>query len=163
MLKPRRRFFIHTGIQGALVVRLLVQWALFVGMTCGVSVVLQLLLDPLASAEDRSRQLFISVGPFVLVSLCLLPAIARDAVRFSHRFVGPIIRLQSEIRKVDIVAELRPFKLREKDYWHDLSEDYNDFVERLKDSQRKAEIERSAAVIADKLATGDIEAEEAAS
>ncbi len=163
ILKPRKRFFIHSGIQGALVVRLMVQWSLFVIMTCAVSVTLQVMLDPLAPNEVRLQQLRISVGSFILVSLCLVPVFVRDAIHFSHRFVGPILRLQSEMRKVDVVAELRPFQLREKDYWQEMAEDYNDFVGRLKEAERKAEFERSAAVLADKLTTHDAPTEEHAS
>jgi hypothetical protein len=149
ILRPRKRFFIHSGIQGALMVRLLVQWGLFVGMTCIVSLALQWLLDPLAPAEERMLQLRISLGSFVLVSLCLLPIFIKDAVFFSHRFVGPVIRLQSEMRKVDEVCELRTFKLRARDYWQDLAEDYNGLVERLQSSVREAEIDRSAAMAGD--------------
>lgn len=152
ILKPRRRFFIHRGIQGALVLRMMVQWALFVGMTCVVSLVLQTLLDPLAPNAERLQQLRVSLGSFLLVSLCLVPVFLRDAIRFSHRFVGPIVRLQSEMRKVDVVGELRPFKLRENDYWQDVADDYNELAERLKEAERKAELERSAAVQAERLA-----------
>jgi hypothetical protein len=149
ILRPRKRFFIHSGIQGALMLRLLVQWGLFVGMTCIVSLALQWLLDPLAPAEERMLQLRISLGSFVLVSLCLLPIFIKDAVMFSHRFVGPVIRLQSEMRKVDEVSELRTFKLRTRDYWQVLAEDYNGLVERLQSSVREAEIDRSAAMSGD--------------
>lgn len=163
ILKPRKRYFIHSGIQGALVVRLMVQWGLFVAMTCAVSLVLQVMLDPLAPNEVRLQQLRISIGSFILVSLCLVPVFVRDAIRFSHRFVGPILRLQSEMRKVDVVAELRPFQLRERDYWQDMAEDYNDFIGRLKEAERKAEFERSAAVLADKLAASEDQTQEHAS
>jgi nitrogen fixation/metabolism regulation signal transduction histidine kinase len=112
------------------------------------------LLDPLAPAEQRMSQLRVSVGAFILVSLCLLPIFVRDAIRFSHRFVGPIIRLQSEMRKVDEVKELRTFKLRDKDFWQDLAGDYNDFVERLKNCERAAELERSAGMIATPIKGG---------
>jgi hypothetical protein len=147
ILRPRKRFFIHTGIQGAMVLRLLGQWGAFVAMTCIVSLTLQWLLDPLAPWDERMLQLRISLGSFVLVSLCLLPIFVKDAVFFSHRFVGPVIRLQSEMRKVDEVGELRTFKLRDRDFWKDLAEDYNGFVERLQSSQREAEIDRSAAMV----------------
>jgi len=161
ILKPRKRFFIHRGIQGALVVRLMVQWAMFVGMTCAVTLALQVMLDPLAPNEARLQQLRVSIGSFILVSLCLVPVFVRDAIRFSHRFVGPILRLQSELRKVDVVGELRTFNLRDKDYWQDMAEDYNDFVGRLKEAERKAEFERSAAVLAGKLSDSVVEEESA--
>lgn len=161
ILKPRKRFFVHRGIQGALVLRLMVQWAMFVGMTCAVTLALQVMLDPLAPNEARLQQLRISLGSFLLVSLCLVPVFVRDAIRFSHRFVGPILRLQSELRKVDVVGELRTFNLREKDYWQDMAEDYNDFVGRLQEAERKAEFERSAAVLAGKLANETAEEEHA--
>jgi len=146
MLKTRKRYFIHPGIQGAVAVRLIAQWALFVGATCVVSLGLQLLLEPLASWPDRLAQLRTSVGAFAIVSLCLVPILVRDAIRFSHRVVGPIVRLQSELRKADEVTELRPVKLRQNDFWQDLADDYNDFVERLQASQREAEFQRSAAM-----------------
>lgn len=161
ILKPRKRFFVHRGIQGALVLRLMVQWAMFVGMTCAVTLALQVMLDPLAPNEARLQQLRISLGSFLLVSLCLVPVFVRDAIRFSHRFVGPILRLQSELRKVDVVGELRTFNLREKDYWQDMAEDYNDFVGRLQEAERKAEFERSAAVLAGKLVNDTAEEEHA--
>ena len=148
ILKPRKRFFVHSGIQGALVLRLMAQWGLFVCATCAVSLALQVLLDPLAPNVERMQQLRISLGSFLLVSLGLVPIFVRDAIRFSHRFVGPILRLQSELRKVDNVGELRNFNLRDKDFWQDMAEDYNDFVDRLKASERQAEFERSAAMLA---------------
>lgn len=154
MNQKRKRVFIHYGIQGALVVRLLAQWGLFVVATCAVSAGLQYLLDPLQPAAERMAQLRVSVGAFILVSLCLLPVFLRDAVRFSHRFVGPIMRLQAHLRQVQRVEDFAPIALRERDFWHDVAADYNAMADRLRQSSSAAGGASSAPSLAGAVSDG---------
>ena len=43
----------------------------------------------------------------------LLPLLACDVLRFSHRFVGPLVRFQQTIQAIARGEQVRPVKLRD--------------------------------------------------
>jgi hypothetical protein len=71
---------------------------------------------------------------YLPVGICLLvlvPVMAWDAIRFSHRLVGPMVRFRRTMQSVAQGEPVRPVKLREGDYLTDLRDDFNQMLEAL--------------------------------
>jgi nitrogen fixation/metabolism regulation signal transduction histidine kinase len=132
-MRKRKKSFIDPKVQGMLVRRLLLQWATFLVVASLVTYCLQVLSNPFQSNSERLQQLWWTHGPFLLVSLFLLPAFVLDMIRFSHRFVGPIYQLRQAIRNNESEDGVPPLlKFRDSDFWQGLAEDYNQMVNRLR-------------------------------
>jgi hypothetical protein len=66
------------------------------------------------------------------VCLCLLvPVMAWDAIRWSHRLIGPLVRFRYGFKSVANNEPMRPLKLREGDYLTELRDDFNEMLEAL--------------------------------
>jgi len=79
----------------------------------------------LKSAGDMFSGIWKQFSPAILASVLLLPLVALDVVRFSHRFVGPLVRLRNDLKRLADGEEVRPVNFRKNDHWHDLAEQFN--------------------------------------
>jgi nitrogen fixation/metabolism regulation signal transduction histidine kinase len=71
---------------------------------------------------------------YLPVGVCLLllvPVIAWDAIRFTHRLVGPMVRFRNTMQTIAEGETVRPIRLREGDYLTDLRDDFNHMLESL--------------------------------
>jgi methyl-accepting chemotaxis protein len=69
--------------------------------------------------------------PVFAVLLVLVPIMAWDAIRFSHRLVGPLVRFRKTMQAIADGEAVRPIKLRDGDYLTDLRDDFNRMLEQL--------------------------------
>lgn len=74
---------------------------------------------------------FVDYAPALLFLLLLLPILAWDAIRFSHRLVGPLVRFRKTIQDLTDGQAVRPIKLREGDFLDELRDDFNRMLEAL--------------------------------
>jgi methyl-accepting chemotaxis protein len=83
---------------------------------------------------DPARQFFEMVRNYFPVIICLLvliPVMAWDTIRFSHRLVGPLVRFRKTIRAIAGGEAVHPIKLRDGDYLTDLRDDFNKMLQEL--------------------------------
>jgi hypothetical protein len=69
--------------------------------------------------------------PVWICLLALVPVIGWDAIRFTHRLVGPLVRFRQTIRDVAHGEPVRPIKLRTGDYLTEFRDDVNQLLESL--------------------------------
>jgi methyl-accepting chemotaxis protein len=69
--------------------------------------------------------------PVIVCLLVLVPVMAWDTIRFSHRLVGPLVRFQKTVKTIAEGEPVRPIKLRDGDYLGDLRDDFNQMLEVL--------------------------------
>jgi len=69
--------------------------------------------------------------PFWVCLAALVPVIAWDAIRFTHRLVGPVVRFRQTVRDVAAGEPVRPIKLRENDYLTEFRDDFNAMLDAL--------------------------------
>jgi nitrogen fixation/metabolism regulation signal transduction histidine kinase len=81
--------------------------------------------DPL----QQFTAVLVDHAPVLLSLLILLPVIAFDALRFSHRLVGPLFRLRSVLHDLAQGQAVRRVKLRQADFLHDMADELNQFLE----------------------------------
>src|SRR5882672_5052957 len=83
---------------------------------------------------DPARQFVETVRAHLPVFICLLvlvPVMAWDTIRFSHRLVGPLVRFRKTCQAIAKGEPVRPIKLREGDFLADLRDDFNKMLEEL--------------------------------
>jgi methyl-accepting chemotaxis protein len=83
---------------------------------------------------DPARQFFEMVSNYFPVIICLLvliPVMAWDTIRFSHRLVGPLVRFRKTMRAIAGGEAVSPIKLRDGDYLTDLRDDFNRMLQEL--------------------------------
>jgi nitrogen fixation/metabolism regulation signal transduction histidine kinase len=132
MAQPRRtKHFIDSTVQGSLARRIILHWLAFLSVAFLVSFILQVLSNPFRSITAHLQDLWFTHGPFLLVTVFLLPVFIVDSIKLSHRFAGPIFSLRRAIREVAAGAPPRKLKFRRRDFWQDLALDYNAMLEQL--------------------------------
>ena len=83
---------------------------------------------------DPAAQFFETLWTYAPVFVCLLvlvPIMAWDTIRFSHRLVGPLVRFRKTMQAITDGEAVRPLKLREGDYLTELRDDFNRMLEQL--------------------------------
>jgi hypothetical protein len=70
-------------------------------------------------------------APALVCLAILMPIMAYDALRFSHRLVGPMVRFRKAMNAIAEGEPVRPIKLREDDFLTELRDDFNKMLEAL--------------------------------
>jgi methyl-accepting chemotaxis protein len=85
---------------------------------------------PIAPWAQFVETLQSNVPVFVLL-LVLVPVMAWDSIRYSHRLVGPMVRFRKAMRDIAAGEAVRPIKLREGDYLGEMRDDFNAMLDEL--------------------------------
>lgn len=134
----RSRKYVDPGVQGALARRLIWQWIAFLSIGCIVGFSFQVIVDPFVPLDQTLKNVWSNQGPFLIVALLLIPFFISDSITLSHRFVGPVVRLRSDLRRLieaKDVADAPIMKLRPSDMWQELAFEYNRIRERCLELQ----------------------------
>lgn len=70
-------------------------------------------------------------APALICLALLMPIMAYDAIRFSHRMVGPMVRFRATMEAIARGEAVRPIKLRNGDFVTELRDDFNKMLEAL--------------------------------
>jgi hypothetical protein len=80
---------------------------------------------------EQCVRMVLDYMPVWICLLILVPVMAWDAVRFSHRLVGPLGRFRRTLHDVAKGEPVGLIKLREGDYLTDLRDEVNEMLEAL--------------------------------
>jgi hypothetical protein len=127
----RKKVYVDKHVQGGIVVRLAAIWLVTTAIAIVVSALLQFLGDPTIGLEAYVADFSRYWVPTLMAFGAMLPIAGLYLVRFTHRFVGPIVRLRRLMRELADGKTLQPVKFRENDYWHDLAGEFNRVAEEL--------------------------------
>lgn len=83
--------------------------------------------DPAAQCLATLRE----NGPTFALLLALVPIMAWDSIRFTHRLVGPLVRFRRTMQAIAAGEAVRPIKLRKGDYLTEMRDDFNRMLEEL--------------------------------
>ena len=142
----RRKYFINPALQGAVLRQVVYFWLggvvtyAFVIFTCRIVPYL------FSGADVSPGRLWYHLAPAVVASAVLLPLVLFLAVRFSHRFAGPMIRFQRTVKQLAAGEAVGPIKLRRHDFWEEFAGDLNQLSERISEVQIR-EPEREEALV----------------
>ena len=122
----RKQNYVDKSVQGGLVRRVLIHWVYFFGVTAFAFIVLQTLLgDPAVSILERMQDVVREYALLGILTLMLLPAFMLDTIRFSNRFVGPIVRLRRGLRELGETGTTDELRFRETDFWIEVAGEFN--------------------------------------
>lgn len=117
--------------QTRLCYRIAAYLVLFVVSLANLLFIWRLLEEGPGNPLAQLGQVLLDFAPVFASLVVLLPILAWDTVRFSHRLVGPLFRLRRLMRAVAAGETVRPLKLREGDFLTDLADDFNKMLEAL--------------------------------
>jgi methyl-accepting chemotaxis protein len=70
-------------------------------------------------------------APAFILLVVLVPVMAWDTIKFSHRLVGPLVRFRQTIQAIARGEAVRPVKLREGDHLTEMRDEFNHMLEEL--------------------------------
>ena len=136
----RKQNYVDSSVQGALLRRIFVHWLVFFLVTTLSILVLKTLLgDPSVPMVERLK---FEMGEFIFMSMVILslfPAFMLDTIRFSNRFVGPIVRLRRSLRELIENRETDHVKFRDNDFWLEMGDEFNKVNDIIKSQQEEIE------------------------
>ena len=126
----KRKAWVDSTIQGAIVRRIFLHWLCFfvVMLVCfaGMELVTG---DPTKSVVDRLKDSSSGIIVVGIIMLVMLPAFILDAIRFSNRVVGPIFRLRKFVRNLLNNKQEAPLAFRGSDFWQEVAAEHNQLSE----------------------------------
>ena len=94
----RTHLLVDPKIQGTLVVRVLLYWALgLIGMTM-MLLFWRMLVGPAGKFHSRLDEMWFYYEPALIASALLLPLVVMDVLRFTNQMVGPLLRVRRSMR-----------------------------------------------------------------
>jgi hypothetical protein len=137
----RKQNYVDSSVQGALLKRIILHWFMYFVVAGLAIVMLQAMLSG-PQGDPLSVRIMQEIGEFTLVGLiliCIFPAFLLDTVRFSNRFVGPVGRLRSYLRKLGQDGNTEPLSFRGNDFWAEMSDEYNLVAQRFEEQAKEIE------------------------
>ena len=127
----RKHLFVDPKLQGPLVARVVFYW-----FVCLISITLMLMCWQVLSGAPRPfsvhlNKIWFQYGPALVASLIMLPLAIIDMIRFSNRFVGPLLRLRRSMRELARGEHVEPIKFRDTDFWQDFADEFNAVADRI--------------------------------
>ena len=142
--RKRSKKYVHARIQGGVALRILLYW-----LACGVVATAMIITwrvvvsGPARVFYTHFDDLWFRFQPVIVASLLLLPLVLFDMLRFTHRVVGPMIRLRSALDALGRGEEVKPLKFRSNDHWHELAEAFNSAQQRVRELEEQLELRHS--------------------
>jgi hypothetical protein len=129
--KTRTRLYVDREVQGSLLKRILCHWVAFVLSLIVLLVALQYFENPLSSFDEQV-EVFLSRHAITFVVLfVLLPLFIYDALKLTHRFAGPMVRVRRMLGQLAVGEPTDPLHFREGDFWNDVANNFNAIRARL--------------------------------
>jgi hypothetical protein len=144
-MKPKKRnnHYVDPQIRAALNLRIAFYWSACLAFSLLPLLILTTLAQPevwfTAHFDDLVRRFW----PLYVMLLALLPFVMRDALRVTNRTLGPIARLQNELRAYQDTGKFTPVSFREDDFLGDLIQLINNAIGTQSSTEETAEIEQA--------------------
>jgi methyl-accepting chemotaxis protein len=91
----------------------------------------KLMLEGVHDPLGQWLEMFRDYLPVAVCLLLLVPAMAWDAIRFSHRLLGPMVRFRRTMQSIARGELVPPIKLRQGDHLTELRDDFNIMLDAL--------------------------------
>lgn len=142
----RARKYVDRKVQGGILTRMAIHWGVFFFTIAFTYIVVQAIISPNGTSFlQRIQNSLTNFSLLGLLMLILTPAFLADAIRFSNRFAGPMVRLRRFLRELGQNGEVPPLKFRDDDFWPEIADEFNVCRERI--YRQRMEIERLQALL----------------
>ena len=136
MANKRKKHFVDWSVQGAILLRLILHWALFVFAAGAFLYFIELVGG---APRNAGKILVARHGPTVLAVLVLAPIFLRDLCKLTNRFAGPMVRLRRAMHDLAEGRDVAPIQIRDGDFWGELAVDFDRVVDRVRCTDHGAE------------------------
>lgn len=143
MAKRRLQKFVEREVQSSLMRRLCTHWFMFIFANLIVLLFWTRFLDtPTEPWAETFTVTWLRVVPFIVVSIALAPVFIWDAIKFSNRFTGPIVRVRRELALIADGHVPKAIEFRNGDFWKSLANDFNRAFVKLLASNTSSDSEK---------------------
>jgi hypothetical protein len=129
MRNLRRKIWID-GVQTRLAVRI-VLYFLFCQIVLGLGVVIAREVTRITALAFGEGQTGLEYFIQLIVPLSFAAVISYDAIKFTHRLVGPMYRFRKTIEAVTAGGEVELIRLRKGDFLIDVRDEFNEMLREL--------------------------------
>jgi hypothetical protein len=132
--KQRRKYFVDGKVQTALIAKIIRYWIAGLVSVGGLAVLGWIFVWPGIGAFVSSNAIMANILTVFVVSifaaLLVLPVVVVDLIWFSHRFVGPMVRLRKSMEALAAGDDVAPIRFRDGDFWPEFAEAFNAILAR---------------------------------
>ena len=139
MQHHRKRMFVDSAVQGALIRNIVVHWIVFVFTLAVILGAVQFFQNPVATSDELLSQFPRRHGLTFLILVLMLPTFLWDTVRLSNRFAGPVLRLRRMMQSLAAGEDPGELHFRDGDFWAELAEQFNGVRARVLENRKSDE------------------------
>lgn len=150
MRNQRKKVWLE-GYQTWLFLRLGAYWIVYQLTVLNFTFAWRMLAGGEGSAWEEYVGMLRDNLPTLICFLLLVPILAWDAVRFSHRVVGPLVPMRRAMQTIAQGGQVAPIRLRQGDFLQEMKDDFNAMLADLE--RRGADVLLPAPSAAEKSAT----------
>lgn len=114
--KKRKRLYVDRLVQGAILMRLFCYGILCLLFATVPLSIVRTTMQPDRLLLDHFFDVCRQHWPILATLGALLPFLLYDALKLSHRFAGPIFRIQNDLDRFARSEEIPPIRFRDKDF-----------------------------------------------
>ena len=134
MVDKRHQFVVDWHVQYAYAANLLLRWFVLLAVVGSCTILVQYFACISAKSTETLLTVRTAVLSFIVTYALLIPVLIWDAIKMSHRFVGPIVKMKAVMRGI-AEGKFQTIKLRKGDYWRDLADELNLLQEKLRERE----------------------------
>jgi hypothetical protein len=134
---PRTRLLVDRRVQGAIILRVVLYWIVFLVTLMLLLLCWRIIADPIHALSWHFHQMWLESGPALVASCVLLPLVIFDILRVSNRFAGPLFRLRRSMRALARGEIVRPISFREGDFWLEVAHEFNAILARIQQQEQR--------------------------
>jgi methyl-accepting chemotaxis protein len=117
--------------QTRLIVRIALYWLVYMVTVANFLFVFRLLAEGPGNPLEQYGRFVVDCLPTFMLFMLLFPILAWDAVKFSHRLVGPLVRFRQTLQDLAAGKQVQPVRLRQGDYLGEMRDEFNAMLETL--------------------------------
>jgi len=130
MSDDRKKIWVNQ-YQTKLFIRIAMYWLIYQLAVWNFLFVWRVVQEGPGNPLEQYWGVFLDYYPTLIIFGVIVPILAWDAVRFTHRMVGPVVRFRRAMQEVSEGKLVRRIKLRPNDFLTDLQDDFNEMLEGL--------------------------------
>ena len=142
----RKKHYVDPEVQNAILRQVAYLWLLGAAIYTYIVFVYRIMPIWFSSGTPSLGEIWYHLAPMVLSAAALFPLMMSSAIRFSHRFVGPMVQFRQVLRQLASGDNVAPIQLRRNDFWRDVADELNQVSERF-DELSSREPEREEVLI----------------
>jgi len=150
----RKHFFVDPKVQGWLIFRVVLYWIVCLSTIILLLLCWRIITGPARIFYTHFDDMWFHYGPALVASFVVLPLVIIDLIRFSNRFVGPMLRLKRSMRQLARGEDVEPIEFRDSDFWQEFATEFNTIRMRILTSATPPEVEQKEAEEEEPVAVG---------